>query len=356
MNILFISRAWPPVIGGIERQNHAVAVELGRLAHVDIVANRYGRRALPLFLPYALVRALLTLHRYDIVLLGDGVLGLVGYCIKRVSRKPVACIVHGLDLTFDNRFYQKYWIRRFLPQLDRLIAVGNETLHMGVELGIPETRLVFIPNGVSVPQVSPACRREDLERFLGRRLKGATLLTLGRLVRRKGVVWFIDEVVTRLGEDITYIIAGDGRERMNIFDAIARNGLGERVICTGPVSERDKELLFCTTDLFIQPNIRVPGDIEGFGMVVLEAAARGMVVIASALEGLKDAIRDGENGYLVETQNAPMFAARIMQLLDDPAARELFGAQARRYLLENQSWPRIAQQYLDALCVLVPAG
>lgn len=353
VNILFISRAWPPVIGGIEQQNHAIANELARLAHVDIVANRHGKRALPLFLPYALLRALLTLHRYDVILLGDGVLGLIGYLIKRITRKPVVCIVHGLDLSYDNRIYRNFWIQRFLPRLDKLIAVGNETVRRGIELGIPAANIEFVPNGVTLPEERPACSREDLERFLGRRLNGGTLLTLGRLVRRKGIAWFIEEVVPRLDADTTYIIAGDGRDRASIREAIARNGLQARVICTGPVSNREKELLFCTADLFIQPNIRVPGDMEGFGLVVLEAAAHGMVVIASALEGLNDAIRDGKNGYLVEAHNAQMFTDRITGLLANPAARREFGEQARAYLMAHQTWPRIARQYLDVLSALV---
>lgn len=353
LKILFISRAWPPVIGGIERQNHAVASELARLAHVDVVANRHGKRALPVFLPYALIRALLTLQRYDAVLLGDAVLAPLGYFIKRVSRKPVACIVHGLDLTYDNRIYRNYWIRRFLPHLDRLIAVGKETIRRGIELGLPAASFVFIPNGAALPAAPHPGNREDLERLLGRRLNGAILLTLGRLVRRKGVTWFIEEVVPRLAPDITYIIAGDGRERSNIAAAIARNGLEERVICTGPVSDREKELLYGTADLFIQPNIRVPGDMEGFGLVVLEAAAHGIVVIATALEGLKDAIRDGENGYLVEPDNAQMFAERITALLADPEARRAFGQRARRHLRDHQTWPHIARQYLEELDTLL---
>jgi phosphatidylinositol alpha-1,6-mannosyltransferase len=352
MKILFISRAWPPVIGGIERQNHAIATELARLTPVKIVANRHGKRTLPVFIPYALMRALLSLHRYDVVLLGDGVLALVGYIIKRISGKPVACIVHGLDLTFENRIYRKYWVRRFLPRLDKLIAVGNETIHQGIELGIPAAKLECVPNGVSIPAERPDYSKQDLERYLGRKLGDGVLLTLGRLVRRKGVAWFIDEVMPRLDGNITYIIAGTGRDRAHILDTIDRNGLQNRVICIGPVNDRDRELLFCTADIFVQPNIRVPGDMEGFGLVVLEAAAYGMVVIASALEGLKDAIRDGRNGYLVEARNAEMFIKRIMETLADSDARRLFGEQARNYLREHQSWPHIARQYLDVLSTL----
>lgn len=345
MNILFISRAWPPVIGGIERQNQAVATELGKITRLDVIANKHGKRALPLFLPYALLRALLSLRKYDVVLLGDGVLGILGYVLKLVSDKPVVCILHGLDLTYASRIYQRLWIQVFLPRLDRLIAVGNETIHKGIALCIPPDRFVFIPNGVTVPEKVPDYSREELARFLGRDIRGPVLLTLGRLVKRKGVTWFVNEVIPRLDENVTYIIAGDGNDRASILNAIADNKLQDRVILTGQVSEHDRELLFCTADLFIQPNIRVDGDVEGFGLVVLEAASYGLVVLASALEGLNDAIQQGENGYLLEPGNAESFRRKIASLLAEPAGRATFGQKAHNYVIQHQAWPLIASRY-----------
>ena len=353
MNILFISRAWPPVIGGIERQNHALATKLGRITPLDIIANKFGKRALPLFLPYALLRALLALRRYDAVVLGDGVLGVLGFILKLVSDKPVVCVVHGLDLTYTSRFYQRLWVQVCLPRLDRLVAVGNETIRKGIELGIPPDRFVFIPNGATVPDSVPEYSRVDLERFLGREIRGPVLLTLGRLVKRKGVAWFVNEVVPRLDGNITCIIAGDGNDRTNILDAIAANRLQDRVIFTGQVSEHDRELLFCTADLFIQPNIRVDGDVEGFGLVVLEAASYGLVVLASALEGLNDAIQTDRNGYLLETGNAESYCRKIESLLAEPAVRAAFGQQARNYVIEHQAWPLIARRYRDLLEELI---
>jgi len=353
VRILFISRAWPPVIGGIERQNQAVATELGKITRLDVIANKYGKRALPLFLPYALLRVLVSLRKYDVVVLGDGVLGILGYVLKLVSAKPVASIVHGLDLTYANRIYQQLWIQIFLPRLDRLIAVGNDTIRKGIELGIPSDRFVFVPNGVTIPQTVPDYSREELEKFLGREIRGPVLLTLGRLVKRKGVTWFVNEVAPRLDENITYVIAGDGNDRADILDAIARKKLQDRVIFTGQVSEHDREMLLCTADLFIQPNIRVDGDVEGFGLVVLEAASYGLVVLASALEGLNDAIQQGENGYLLEAGNAESFHRMIESMLAEPANRIAFGQKARDYVSRQQAWPLIAGRYRILLEELV---
>ena len=349
MNILFISRAYPPTIGGIEKQNFEITQGLAGISNLNLIANRKGKRALPLFIPYALCKAVLIARKYDVVLLGDGVLGVVGYFLKIFSRVPVACIVHGLDLTFRNRLYQKLWIGVFIQGMDKLIAVGNETIHQGVLRGIPATKFVFIPNGVSVPDPLPAYSRKDLESFIGRDIPGGVLLTLGRLVKRKGVAWFITEVVSRLDDNIVYLIAGEGREKSNIEAAIRVNGLQDRVICLGRVTEREKSLLFSTADIFVQPNITVADDMEGFGLVVLEAASYGMAVIATNLEGLKDAIENGQNGFLVDEADVDGYLTMIRSLLASHGHLRDFGMQARNYVAKYNAWPRIAREYLEVL-------
>jgi phosphatidylinositol alpha-1,6-mannosyltransferase len=349
MKILFISRSYPPVIGGIEKQNYEIGKALSAITTTGIIANTLGKWLLPLFLPYALFRALFGIRRYDAVLLGDGVLGILGFLLKLVTAKPVVCIVHGLDLTYRNALYQKLWIHVFLPRLDRLIAVGNATIQQGMLRGLSASKFIFIPNGVASTATPAHCTRQDLEAFLDRKLPGPVILTLGRLVQRKGVVWFIENVVKRLDADITYIVAGEGRERSAILNAIHANNLQDRVLYTGSVSDRDKGLLFCTADIFVQPNIEVAGDMEGFGLVVLEAAMHGLVVIASGIEGLKDAIHDGRNGFLVAAGDADAYARKIREVLQNPEDKEAFGVQARDFVSKNYAWPLIARKYLDAI-------
>jgi len=356
MNLLFISRSFPPVTGGIEKQNAEIARALSCLCTVRLIANRKGKFLLPLFLPYATLRALLCLRRQDAVLLGDGVLGVTGFILKLFTRKPVVCITHGLDLTYPGSIYQSLWVRTFLPRLDRLIAVGNATLTQGVQRGIPAARFVFIPNGVSAP---PPPRRNhtraDLAAFIGRTPGSTVLLTLGRLVRRKGVTWFVENVVPCLDSDVTYIVAGAGPEHARIAAAIAKQGLADRVVLLGRVTEADKELLFHTADIFIQPNIPVSGDIEGFGLVVLEAAAHGLVVIASRLEGLGDAITDGENGFLVGPGDTRAYCTRIAALTGDRDGMKTFGRHARNHTIDNNTWSLIAHRYLEVINQAGPA-
>jgi phosphatidyl-myo-inositol dimannoside synthase len=346
--LLFISRTFPPVVGGIERQNAEIAHALAAICDVRVIANRRGKYLLPLFLPWATLQALLLLPHYDAVLLGDGVLGITGFILKLLTRKPVFCIVHGLDLTYTSRVYQRLWVQTFLPRLDRLIAVGNATLAEGVRRGIPAARIVYLPNGVTPPP-RRNCSRDGLAALIGRTPRRMVLLTLGRLVKRKGVAWFVENVVPLLDNDITYVVAGAGPEHAHIAAAIRTHGLEDQVVLVGSVTDADKELLFCTADIFIQPNIPVSGDMEGFGLVVLEAAARELVVIASRLEGLADAITDGVNGYLVEPGNAREYCTRISALLADRDSMKTFARSASNHTINNHAWSLIAERYLDVI-------
>ena len=352
MNILFISRTYPPIVGGIEKQNFEIATALSRICQVDVIANTRSKWFLLLFLPYATLKALISARKYDVVLLGDGVLGVTGYLLKLVTGKPVACIIHGLDLTYKNTIYQKLWVNIFIRHMDKLIAVGHETIHQGVSRGIPKSNFVFVPNGVASADPDEIFTRHELETLIGKEIKGHILLTIGRLVKRKGIVWFINNVVSTLDENIVYIIAGTGKEESNILSAIQNNHLHDRVFFIGEVSDKEKQLLFSTTDIFIQPNIKVAGDMEGFGLVVLEAAASGRVVIASRLEGLTDSIQHGQNGFLVTSGNAEEYRKKIESVLGNPQHKDAFGQQARVYVKSNYSWSLIAKKYLDVLVSL----
>jgi phosphatidylinositol alpha-1,6-mannosyltransferase len=353
MNILFISRAYPPVIGGIEKQNFEVSQALSKIARVEIIANRHGKKFLPFFLPYSFFRALFRLHDADIILLGDGVLAILGFLVKLVSNKPVVCILHGLDLTFQHSIYQNLWIKRFIPSLDKWIAVGNETIRQGELRGLTRNKFVFIENGVSPSYITQQPPSPDLPQIVHAAPTGKIMLTLGRLVKRKGVEWFVREVMPLLPNDVTYIVAGDGIERDRIQQAILDKNMQDRVLLIGVVTDSEKQILLNSVDLFIQPNIPVEGDMEGFGLTVLEAAAAGRVVIASSIEGLKDAIKDGFNGFLLPSKDAFAYKEKIESLFQNRCELQKLGCDFSAYTKKHYSWDGIAQRYFAELFVMV---
>lgn len=362
LKILFISRAYPPIVGGIENQNHDLGEWLGKIANVKILANKRGRKFLPIFAPCALFYAIFNLRKFDAILLGDGVLSFIAWSVKFFSRRPVICVAHGLDINYNSASlgvwyenflvlaYKKLWVKSFLPSVTHFVTVGKETIRLLKEINIPEEKITFIPNGIDPVKFKSDSTRTDLEKFLGTDLSGKkVLLTSGRLARRKGVAWFIRNVLPRLPENILYVVAGDGPDKQNILEAIQETSLEKRVRAIGYKGNDVRNMLFHTCDIFVQPNIKIEGDLEGFGLSVIEAAYCGIPVIAAHLEGLKDAIIDGQNGFSIETEDTEGYVERINELLDDDAARKNFGQHARQYVLDNFAWGKIARRYLEVI-------
>ncbi|NTW30544.1 MAG: glycosyltransferase family 4 protein [Candidatus Moranbacteria bacterium] len=364
MNILFVSRAYPPVLGGIERQNFELAQSLGRIADVTVVANTRGKKFLPFFVPYAMYRILFGMSRHDVLLLGDGVLAPLG-AVARIlmPKKRVFSVVHGLDVTFCQRkslmgrLYRAVNIPS-LRTLDRLIMVGRHTIDEAVKVGVDRNRCTLIPNGLFPDGLREQHSREELGTLVGMDLVGKrVILRVGRFVPHKGVPWFIDNVMPLLPAEYILVAAG-GRNGKTVGDrdaytdaeeAISRRGLEDRVRLFENIPQEDLKILFNTADAYISPNIDVDGSMEGFGINAIEAAACGRVVVCSDFQGLKDAISDGENGFMVPMGDARAWADKLREVLADDFDRENFGRKAREYTDRNFSWDGIAQRYVEVL-------
>jgi glycosyltransferase involved in cell wall biosynthesis len=182
-------------------------------------------------------------------------------------------------------------------------------------------------------------------------LKNTRILhTNGRLVERKGVDWFINNVMpelkARFKNRVVYIVTGDGNQRENIENSVKKQGMEGNVRILGRVDNEVLRALYNRADIFLMPNIRVKNDMEGFGLVALEAASCGRLVIASELEGIKDAIKPRKNGLLTPAGNKKEYLRLIIKELSAPS---LIPNNIRRYTLENYSWKKTAQGYLDLI-------
>lgn len=365
MRILFISRAFPPILGGIENQNFGIGDSLSKLAHTRIIANKSGKKNLPVFLPWISVKTLFILSKYDVVLLGDGVLSPIGVFLKFFyPKKKYISIVHGLDITFAHKksclgkIYRSVNIPA-LKKLDKLIMVGQETITEAIRIGIPAEKCVFIPNGFYLDEICKSYSRVDMEKLLGMDLKGKKIIFRGgRYTKHKGVEWFIRNVMPNLPEDYILVAAGGGIAGKTAGDenyfpkckkAVADLHLENRVRLLLNVPRPDMKVFFNVCDLYISPNIKTPGSMEGFGITAIEAAACGRVVLASNLEGLKDAISDGQNGFLLEPENAEVWTKKIKEVLLDDNFRKEFGQKAKQYTIANYSWDIIARRYLEVM-------
>jgi phosphatidyl-myo-inositol dimannoside synthase len=181
--------------------------------------------------------------------------------------------------------------------------------------------------------VSPedrAAARSRLAEQLGVSDDAFLVLTLGRLVRRKGARWFTAEVLPKLPGEVHYVVAGDGAEAEPVRAAAAAAGVSGRVHLLGSGDDETRETAMRGADLFVQPNIRVPGDMEGFGLVTIEAALRGTPVVAAALEGILDAVVDGETGILLSSEDPDAWVRCVTDLVSDRGSLPATGQQYRK--------------------------
>ncbi|WP_294177998.1 glycosyltransferase family 4 protein [uncultured Schumannella sp.] len=342
--VTYVTRKFPPSVGGMEtlaiNTTLALASRERRSDHLSL-----GRSNIHLvwWLPVTGARMFAQgiTDRTRVYLFGDALAWAALGWIPRLLRIPAFTMVCGLDVTYENRMYRSV-VHAALRRSPRVLAISRATLQTAIDAGVAPDRAAVLTMGVvpSAPEPTTTAPTDaDLRDRIGVSPDARLLLTTGRLVRRKGVAWFVECVMPKLAQDVHYLVVGSGEDRELIERLAREHGVSERVHLLGRVSEPCRRKLTAQADLFIQPNIEVAGDMEGFGLVVVEAAQAGLVPVAARLEGLQDAIVDGETGYLVDSGDAEAWARRLTELLGSAELShqaEKFAVAARaRYSVER---------------------
>jgi phosphatidylinositol alpha-1,6-mannosyltransferase len=337
-----VTRNMPPLRGGMERLNLEIAIELAKGFDLVVVGPRgcaaslpdavtvveADHRSLGRFLLAAFFRAvqLAARRRPALVLAGSGVTAPIAFVAARVSSAQAAVYAHGLDLVAPHAVYRLGWLP-FLRRMDRCIVNSRHTSALAQAAGIPADRITVLNPGVA-PAVSNdagAASRFRERRGLDRR---KVLISVGRLTARKGTLEFVEgslpaivagcreAVFVIIGDEAPDALAGSGKGMFGrIADAARRIGLEDHVRILGPLSEPDLFDAYEAADVLVFPVREVPGDVEGFGMVAIEAAAHGVPTIAFAVGGIPDAVLDGHSGWLVPPGDYATFADRVLQSL-----------------------------------------
>lgn len=161
------------------------------------------------------------------------------------------------------------------------------------------------------------------------------LLCVSRLVKRKGHSHVL-QALQKLGrDDLFFLIVGDGSNRQALESLVREAGLSSHVYFAGEVSDDALPAYYGASDIFCMPNRELPGDVEGFGIVFLEANLYGLPVIGGRNGGVPDAVRDGETGILVNSESVHDSANAIQKLADDPALRKKLGENGRMRALAD---------------------
>jgi phosphatidylinositol alpha-1,6-mannosyltransferase len=264
--------------------------------------------------------------------LPEGVSALLSQLTMRGA--PIVCWAHGEDIATALASRELTALMRAVYRnAGATIANSQNT-----------ARHVVHP-GVDAARFAPGSAGESIRRRLAPE-PGHVLLSVGRLQRRKGHDVAMAAMAALEGShpDLRYVIVGDGEERRRLESLAAELGVSSRVVFAGEVTDEELPAYYAAADLFVMPNRRDGDDVEGFGIVFLEAAAAGVVAIGGRSGGVPEAIEDGVTGLLVEGTDAQELAAAIARLLDDAALRQRMGAAGRARVLEQFTWECAAER------------
>jgi phosphatidylinositol alpha-1,6-mannosyltransferase len=273
--------------------------------------------------------------------------GLMALALRMWAGVPYACYVHGEDVTMATTSRELRWlVRRVLHGAAFLIANSRNTEDLlREEWQVPADRVRMLHPGVDTARFVPARRDPEVRARLGWRDR-PVVLTVGRLQRRKGH----DRMIAALGSirrsipDVLYAIAGDGEERADLEEQVRFEGQSDHVQFLGEVGDEDLIHCYQQCDLFALPNRRVGVDIEGFGMVLVEAQACGKMVVAGTSGGTAETMRIPETGRVVDCERPEPLADLVAGLLADPGLLAASGAAARRWVVKNFDWDTLSRR------------
>jgi phosphatidylinositol alpha-1,6-mannosyltransferase len=262
--------------------------------------------------------------------------GLIG-TIVRLTGTPYVIQTYGSEL-IRPRSRMSMWLHRLvLKKAFRVIAISEWGKEVVSGMGVPPEQVVVIHPKIDVARFPIP---DNLDEFKAREgLAGKrVILSVGRLSLRKGhalVIEALPQVLEKV-PDALYVVVGTGPAEDDLRRLAVQRGVENSVKF---VSYRDLANFYYACDVFILPSVYVPqssgGDVEGFGIVYLEAGACGKPVIGANNGGIPDAVADGESGLLVETGSVEAIMDALERLLGDAALRERLGRQGRERVLRE---------------------
>ena len=262
---------------------------------------------------------------------------------------PYGVVLHGAEVTVPARMPgARPMLRRVLRGAVSVVAAGGYPAAEATRVAGPGLPIQVVPPGVDVDRFRPMASDEKrrARAQVGLPADGRLVVGMSRLVPRKGfdVLIAAATLLAATRPDITVALAGAGRDRARLERLVAATGAPVRLL--GFVPDAAMPALLASADVFAMPCRSRWGGLEqeGFGIVLLEAAACGVAGVTGASGGSHEAVVSGETGFVVSRPEDPVaVAAALARLLDDPDLCRLMGAAARIRAEQRFSYDRLAE-------------
>ncbi|MEX2414536.1 MAG: glycosyltransferase family 4 protein [Paenibacillaceae bacterium] len=384
--VLLVTGVFPPGIGGMQKYYYHLCRTTGH--RMIVLAPAYGGdESFDRGQPYKVIRrrflqqetiqisswprllyhtlATIRTEKTDVTIYGYILIGLIGLILQLFFRSKYVVSVHGKDLLEFRRFWGIHWLcKTILRRADGVLANSRYTKRIVMDYGVDERKIQVVYPGVEAKFERGEKSKELLEEhdLIGKYV----LLTVGRLVKRKGhdkVIEALPAIIEQVPQAV-YVIVGDGPERHNLERIAEKYGVRDRVIFAGSVNDTERvQQYYHTADTFIMTSrlLEDKGDVEGFGIVYLEAASCGLPAVAGRTGGVAEAVIDHTTGLLVEPTSIKAIAAAVTRLHNDPVLRESLAQAGYRRVKSTFQYEQIVNKmdiFLESVCAgeAVPIG
>jgi phosphatidylinositol alpha-1,6-mannosyltransferase len=380
VKVLIVTNDFPPRSGGIQSFVHALAARLPAGAVVVYAPAWAGAAEFDASQPFPVIRhrtslmlpvpsvarrakAILAEHDCDTVLFGAAApLGLLAPALRRAGARRIVALTHGHEAGWAALPGARQLLRRIGEQADAVTYLG-EYVRIRLARTMPAAvaaRLVRLAPGVDTEKFRPGAGGSAVRERLGLGPDQPIVLCVSRMVPRKGQDTLIQawpQVLDSLrrqpgsaGEPVLLLVGG-GPYLAKLRRLARRQQVADSVLFTGPVSGDDLPGYYDAATVFAMPcRTRRRGlDVEGLGIVYLEASATGLPVIGGDSGGAPDAILPGETGFVVSGTDRTELARRLIELLADPVGAAAMGEKGMTWVDREWRWDLVAARLSEIL-------
>ena len=317
------------------------------LTHEETAPDRMRKsllyKLLPLFFVAAGMLAAWRLARrrgYDVIHVHWPLpLAALGWAAARAAGAPTVTLFYGVELRWVAGGLRalRWFLRWAIRRSTEVVAISSYTANEVMKL--VDCPVEVIPYTFELTHAPAAAERAPRQGF--------EILTVGRLVERKGVVHLVEALALLPAElSARLVVIGEGPELPRIRARAEALGVADRVDLRGRQPDDALKAAYASADVFVLPAIvDARGDTEGLGVVLLEAMNFGVPVIASASGGIVDIVIDGETGLLVPPANDTALTAALGRIAADPALARRLGSEGRHFVRTRFSWEAIVSRW-----------
>ncbi len=347
MKTLLFTLEYPPFKGGVANYYDNLARHWPEPNGFRVLFKKYPSGPAQYWLAFRDLYTTVRQAQIDYLLVGQILpLGTVVYLFTLFFPKPYAVVLHGMDFPLALANGRKSWLTKKILQHSQKIICANSYVAKLVRDFLPElsAKIAVVNPGVEMAATVSRARVTELKQQYG--LEGKqVILTMGRLVKRKGVDTMLSVLASLDRAKINnwrYVVLGTGPDEAYLKQLCREKGLDDLVLFVGEVSDMDKWAWLDISTILAMPTRNIAGDFEGFGIVYLEANLAGKPVLATESGGVGDAVLHGTSGLLVVESE---LALNLEKLMNNEELRGYLGQKGKERAQTEFTWKHQAQKF-----------